>query len=314
MDTLTYPKRTQAEQRVPAWALVSIIIGTMLLPGMDAIAKSLKGLASVATITLVRNVAQVGLLLPFALYRYGKAAFHIKDWYIQLVRSLCIVLCGMSFFAAVQRMPLADALAISFVHPMIVAAFSPFILGEHLSRRQWAAVGLGFLGSLIIIRPGSGIFGFSAALPLAAALFYAGYGLATRRLATGAVPVILLQLWSGIFSSLLIVPVMVVLVMIAAHTMAISAISFTVPTGQTTLALLAMALFGTTGHLLITRGARHVSATLTAGLGYVEIISATALGWYFFGNFPDFWTWLGLALIIVSSIWLTRIGNTMTVT
>lgn len=289
---------------VMARTIVYIILGTMLLPGMDAIAKGLKGHASVATITCVRNVVQVGLLLPLVIYQYGISSFRVVDWHFHFVRSFCIVFCGITFFASVQLMPLADALAISFVSPMIVAALSPVVLQEHLTRWQWAAVVMGFAGALIIIRPGGHAFGLTAFLPLISALFYAGYGLATRKLTIGSTPTLLLQFWSGLFSTLLIVPVMLI-----GNAFAVPPLMFVVPENKILLLLLAMGVFGTCGHLLITFGARHVSALLTAGLGYSEIISASILGWYFFHNFPDFWTWTGVIIIVASGLWLTRLAS-----
>ncbi len=289
---------------IARYAAAYIALGVLLLPGMDSIAKGLKGEVSVATITFARNVVQVGLLFPFVIYHHRNRILKVIGWRIQFLRSVCIMFCGISFFASVQLMPIADALAISFVSPMIVAALSPVVLNEHLTQQQWIAVILGFAGTLIIIRPGAQTFSLVALLPLSAALFYAGYGLATRKLVTSDTPILLLQFWSGLFTSVLLVPIM-----IFGRVMSITALSFNMPAKELLFALLAMGSLGTCGHLMITVGARSLPASLVAGLGYAEIISASALGWYFFHNFPDARTWIGIAVIVASGIWLSRLSS-----
>ncbi len=285
-------------------AAVYIVLGVLLLPGMDSIAKGLQGQASVATITFARNLVQTGFLLPLVIYHHRRSVLKVTDWRIQCIRSLCIMFCGITFFASVQLMPIADALAISFVSPMIVAALSPVILKEHLTRFQWVAVALGFLGAIIIIRPGIQTISPVATLPLSAAFFYAGYVIATRKVATSDTPILLLQFWSGLLTSIMMVPLMLL-----GAAVPIAALTFNMPSKAVLIALLAMGAFGTCGHFMMTIGARHVPATLVAGLGYAEIISAATLGWYFFHNFPDVQTWIGVAVIVTSGLWLSRLSS-----
>jgi drug/metabolite transporter (DMT)-like permease len=284
-----------------------IVLGMTLLPGMDAIAKSLAGLAAVSTISLFRNLTQVVLMAPLAWRDTHGSTGGGKLWplanaRLHILRGAFMVSTGMLFFAAVQLMPLADTLAISFIYPFIVALLSPLVVKEHLSRAQLACVLLGFVGVLVIVRPGSGVFGPAALLPVLSAFGYAAYVLVTRLLARQDAPTSVLQFWMGVFGCLWVLPVFGF-----AALFDYAPLGFFVSDAGAIGKIIAMGLFGTLGHWLITSGARHVSASVQAGLGYAEIITATLLGWIFWRDFPDIWSWVGIAIIIGSGIWLLKL-------
>lgn len=277
-----------------------VLVGIMILPGIDACAKLLTGKASIVTISLWRNGFQLLLLLPFALRAHGREIFRITNWRGNMLRSLCMTGSSLTFFASLQQLPIADALALSFIHPMIVALVAPWFLGEKLHPGQWAAIALGFIGALIIIRPGSGAFGMSAIYPVASAVFYAGYVLTTRQLITGMGSILLVQLWQAFFLLLFVVPIAA----IGGGLLHIPAFMTAIPSQHSVMLLVALGAIATLGYWLITLGSRHVTAAITAGLGYSEIISSAAVGYLVFGDFPDRWTWVGVSVVIASGIWL----------
>jgi drug/metabolite transporter (DMT)-like permease len=282
-----------------------IILGMVLLPGMDAIAKSLAGLATVSTIACGRNLTQTMLMAPVAWRTSGGKLWPLPHLKFHLLRGFFMVISGMLFFAGVQRLPLADNLALSFIYPFLVACLSPWLLKEHIGRWQILAILLGFAGTLIIIQPGSGIFGTAALLPLTSAFGYAGYVLVTRKLVQQDAPTSVLQFWMGLFGTLWTLPVLAL-----AWIFEVPELRFHLANQNALLGIIAMGLFGTAGHWLVTKGARHVSANVQAGLGYSEIITTTFLGWIFWHEFPDLWTWVGIAIIIGSGIWLVRLQKT----
>jgi S-adenosylmethionine uptake transporter len=284
--------------------ILFILMGMMLLPGMDAIAKSLAGLATVSTISGLRNATQVVIMAPFAWRDSGGKIWPLPHLKLHLLRGFFMVASGMLFFAGVQRLPLADNLALSFIYPFLVACLSPWLLKEYIGRWQIFAILLGFAGALIIVRPGSGIFGTAALFPLTSAFGYAGYVIVTRKLVQQDAPTSVLQFWMGLFGSL-----WVLLVLLLAQIFDFPALRFHLADATTLLAIIAMGAFGTVGHWLVTNGARHVSANVQAGLGYSEIISTAALGWIFWHEFPDFWTWVGVAIIIGSGIGLVKLQH-----
>jgi drug/metabolite transporter (DMT)-like permease len=279
-----------------------IILGMTLLPGMDAIAKGLAGLATVSAISLFRNLTQVALMAPLAWRASGGRLWPLANARLHMLRGVCMVSTGMLFFAGVQRMPLADTMAITFIYPFIVALFAPLVVKEHLSRAQLACVLLGFAGVLVIVRPGSGVFGPAALLPLLSAFGYAAYVLITRLLARQNAPTSVLQFWMAVFGCLWLLPVLGL-----ATLFDFAPLTFFVSDMTALGKIILMGLFGTLGHWLVTSGARHVSASVQAGLGYAEIITATLLGWIFWRDFPDLWSWVGIAIIIASGIWLLKL-------
>ena len=209
---------------------------------------------------------------------------------------------GLFFFAGVQLMPLADTIAITFVYPFIVAVLAPLVLRERLHWREAIAVGAGFGGALLIIRPGGAAFSPVAFLPLGAATCYAFYFLITRSLARAEIPVAHMQFWSAIFACL-----WVGIAGFAAPKFGLSSLGFSASGGLVLLVLIAMGAIGTLGHWMITHAARHVPASISAGLGYVEIVNATLLGWFIWGDFPHALVWAGIAVVISSGVWLARL-------
>ncbi len=279
-----------------------IIFGMAVLPGMDAIAKGLAGLATVSTIAFIRNLTQALIMAPVAWRHSSGNLWPLPHLKFHAMRGFFMVGSGMLFFAGVQRLPMADNLALSFIYPFLVACLAPVLLKEHINRWQMLAILLGFTGILIIVRPGSGVLGFNALLPLTSAFGYAGYVLVTRKLVVQDAPTSVLQFWMGVFGSFWALPVFAVALIFD-----LPAIGFQLANTTALCSIIAMGLLGTAGHWLVTKGARHVSANVLAGLGYSEIITTTILGWIFWHDFPDQWTWLGISVIISSGIWLVRL-------
>jgi drug/metabolite transporter (DMT)-like permease len=283
-----------------------VVAGNAIFPVMDGIAKGLAGMATVSTIAFFRYLTQVVLSAPSAYRQTGGRFLPRRPWLLAL-RGLLFCVSGLLFFAGVQRLPLADNLAITFVYPLFVWCIAPFLLHERIAPRAVAALAVGFTGTLIIIRPGTGAFGPAVIFPLLFAVCYAGYTISTRALAQGDDAPSVLQFWTAIYSALF---TLVVFAIGALADVPSLALHFTpghvlVSAG----AILAMGIVGTIGHWLVTSGARHLSAPMQSGLSYTEIVSATLLGWVVWGDLPDAATWLGLSLVVTSGIWLLRING-----
>ena len=127
---------------------------------------------------------------PFALAAHGPASLSPRFVGKQAVRGVFLVASSVFFFLGIRRLPIADSVAVLFVAPLIVTALAPFVLGERVGVRRYSAVAVGFLGALIIIRPGLGATGWYALYPLGEGVCYAAYILATRRLAGSAPPMV----------------------------------------------------------------------------------------------------------------------------
>jgi drug/metabolite transporter (DMT)-like permease len=296
---MTHPAPPTALSPRPLLPVSFVLLAMILLPGMDAIAKGLTGLASISVISFVRGLTQMVMMAPGAWVSSQGRLWPLPHWPLHMLRGFCMVSAGMCFFAGVQILPLADNLALSFVYPLITVLVAPLWLNERLEARQILILALGFIGVLCIIRPGSGVFGAAALLPLASAFGYSAYVILTRRLAVAEVPMQVMQFWMAAFGSALTLPVMAAGMLLGINELSPWMIGTAPMTG-----MIAMGVIGTVGHMLITMGARHLSAGLVSGLGYAEIIPTTLIGWLFWHELPDLWSWIGFALVTASGMLL----------
>lgn len=272
-------------------------LAMMMIPAMDIVAKLLSAHMSSGQAAWSRFAFQVLYLLP--LIAFGTHGLKVPaQWHLHAMRGVFIATATLLFFTAIARMPVADAIAIFFVEPLLLTLLSPFFLGERIGWRRISVSLLGFAGALIIIQPGQSAFGWRAALPLAAALCFAFYLILTRKLAQRTDP-IAIQFFTGVAGFAAITFALLLGNSLGVEFLAISAPS---PTHWAMMALLGA--IGTVGHLLVVLAFRYHDASVLAPLQYLEIVSAVLLGWLFFSDFPSSTTWLGIAIIISSGIYV----------
>lgn len=265
-------------------------LGVSTLPLMDGLAKYLSAEYHVVQVTWARYLFHLLLLMVLLTWRLRPAELIPRQWRLQLVRSALLLGTTLCYFGAVSFLPLADVLALAFISPVVSTALAPLVLGEYVGPRRWAAVALGFVGALVVIRPGLTVFHWASLLGLGAGFFYGMYQLATRRLSGSGRPIITL-LYTAVFGVVvlsLVVPVF-----------------WTMPDVKGWLLMAAMGAFGATAHFLIIRAFEYAAAPVLAPVNYVEIIAATALGWAAFGDFPDAWTWVGIVIIVASGLFIS---------
>ena len=267
-----------------------MLLAMAILPGIDVMAKHLGSLGfPVIQIVWARLFFGGLFTLPFAL-RHGVAALWPDRPWLHALRGSLLIAATFSFFLSVQYLPIADALAIFFVQPLVLTALSPVVLGERVGPRRWAAVLVGFLGTLIIIRPGIVEVSPGALAALAAGTFLALYFLITRRI-SGRQPAMVTtfqtNLMGGLIATALVLPV------------------FVMPGWQVWLEFAALGAVANLGHYLIVRAYDFAEASLLAPLAYTEMITSTLLGWLFFSDFPDRWTFVGVAVLIACAIYIS---------
>jgi drug/metabolite transporter (DMT)-like permease len=270
---------------------VALMIGAMvLLPFLDVVAKKL-GQQGVPIMQIVwaRMAFSALLTLPFAAGHGGVRALIPDRPVMHVLRASLLIGATFCFFSALKTLPIADALAIFFVNPLVVTALSPLILGERVGPRRWTAVCIGFLGTLIIIRPGFQAINAGVMLAFAAGVCLGLYFLMTRRIA-GRNPAMVTTFHTSIIG--------------AAIATAAVALTWQAPTATQWGLYALTGLIATGGHYLIVRAYDHAEASLLAPLAYTEMIGATAVGWYFFGDFPDGWTVLGVSILIACAIYI----------
>ena len=257
---------------------------------MDTIAKYLSAELSFFQITWARYFFTVFFTLPFMFFFFRKNLTMSTQPKLQLFRGLTLFCANVLFFYSISIISMAKALTLAFVAPLITTALSPIFLGEKVGFRRWSAVIIGFIGSLIVIRPGFIEFNLASVAALGTGFFYGIYLVITRKLHTSDSPLLTLLLTGvvgGVIASF-IVPVV-----------------WVNPTFNQWSLLALMGIFACLGHLFLILSLKYADASKLAPFGYFEIVTNVILGYYFFSDFPHYWTWIGLSIIICSGVYIS---------
>ena len=258
---------------------------------MDAAAKQLGLMGySIVEITWARFFFNAIIVLPF-LFFTQRDVFHIPSkpsWH--LIRVVCLLFATFFYFSALKTMPIADALAIYFVYPFIITLFASQVLGEQVGFRRYIAVFIGFLGILVIVRPGFVALPVGVGYLIIAAFSFAFYNLLTRKLAAESKAGQIL----GVQSLLGTIAMSVVVVFF-----------WRTPDLHALLLFFTMGVASGIAHFMLIISYQFANASFLAPFAYFEIISATIIGYVFFGDFPDTWTWTGIAIIVSCGIFIS---------
>ena len=280
--------------------LILALLGFSSLAVGDGIVKSMAGAwpgTAVSALRFVFGAAGLGLAVAI---RYGKAGFVLPRPWLQLGRGLSIALASICFFMGVMAMPLADATTIQFTSPMLTILLSALFLRERTPKAAMGAIALAFAGVLVVLRPNLLTLGLTAFYPLVAALGMASLMIFNRK-AGGAAPILVMQF--------LIAAVATPFLLAAAWALHLTGRpEFVVPAPDAAIVVkcLLVALTGTLGHFLIYAATMRASASLVSPMTYVQLLLATAIGWFWFRDAPDAITYAGAALIIAGGLWLWR--------
>lgn len=261
------------------------------LPMIDVFAKFL-GQMGVPVLQIVWARMTFGAIvtLPLAYAGSGRRGLWPDPPIYHLFRAGFLILATFTFFLSLKFLPIADALAIFFVQPLVVVLLSALVLREKVGPHRWAAVFVGFVGTLIIIRPGFGAVNPGMLLALAAGTFLAVYFVMTRRISGRA------KAMATTFQTNLMGMILLSLAM---------PFVWTPPTTQQWLMFVGLGVVATLGHFLIVRAYDFAEASLLAPFAYTEMIMATVLGWYYFGDLPDRFTVLGVSVLISSALYIS---------
>ena len=267
-----------------------------MLPVMDGLAKYLSADLPVLQITWARYFFTVAFTLPVMFFFYNKQLVWSDKPKLQILRGLILLCANICFFYAISIIPLAKALTLAFVAPLIVTAFSPMLLGEKVGVRRWTAVIIGFIGSLVVIRPGFLEINLASLAALGTGIMYGFYLIITRKLSTSDNPLLTL-LFTGLVGGA-IVSLIVPFIWIK-------------PTLNQWSMMAAIGVFACIGHLFLILSLKYADASKLAPFSYFEIITNIIIGYYFFSDFPDNWTFLGLLIIVLSGIYISRRESTV---
>ena len=300
----------------PRLGILFICLGMMAVTINDAILKLFSDRYPLHEIVFVR--AAVATLFGLVVLRFegGVRALRTRRPGAHIARALCMVVANMAFFGALAAMPLADVTAIFFVAPLFITVLSIPFLGEKVGIRRFSAVVVGFVGVLVVLRPGGGDLGYPSdrltmLLPVVAALAYATMQILTRRLRASA-PASAMAIY--IQGTLIAVSIGFFVVAgdgrYAAGVESKSALfllrAWTWPTLEHWLWFVLLGGISAFVAYALTQAYRLSDAATLAPFEYVALPMAIALGWLMFGHLPDLPVLLGCALIAGSGLYVYR--------
>jgi drug/metabolite transporter (DMT)-like permease len=247
----------------------------------------------------IHVVLAIALFLPLQ-----RDLFFTRNWPLQLLRGLCLLGVTGANFLAMRFLPLTVTGALMFTMPLMVTALSGPFLGEKIGWRRWAAVGAGFIGILIIVRPGTEAFHPASLICLAGALSAAFYSIITRKLA-GVDSAATQQVYSGLIALTCITP--------------FAFNDWVWPsTGAGWFAFVAIGVTGMIAHQLNTIAHRYAPPSALAPFSYTELLLLALASWLIFSEPPDVWFYVGAPIIIGSGVYIwfreRQLHRTVTVT
>jgi drug/metabolite transporter (DMT)-like permease len=264
------------------------MLAMLCFAGMDAISKWLVADYSVAQMIWIRYIL-LCLFAWFVVRRQGlRVAFRTTRPVLQIVRSLIAVVEGAMFVLAFRYLPLADTHAVGATSPLIVIALGLLFLGERAGPARWLAVAAGFVGVLLIVRPGFRSLEWPLLLPLVGAAMWAGYQILTRLASLSDSPGTSL-LWSAVVALI--------------ATSFVGPLYWQWPTATAWALMIVISLMGAVAHYALIKALDYAEAGAVQPYAYTLLVWVTILGFVIFGDVPDFWTILGAAIVVASGLY-----------
>ena len=244
-------------------------------------------------ISFVRSLVALLAMLPF-IWRAGPGVLRSNHLGIHLTRGTAGGIAMICAFYALTKIPLADFTALSFTTPLFILLLAALLLRERVGPRRWGAVAVGFLGVLVMTRPGVGTFDPNALGVLVMALGIAIAVVLVKRLPPSESQVTMLTYFCLVSMAISALP---------------AALVWRAPTATEALLLVAIGLLGVGSQSLAIRAFRAGEASFIAPFEYSSLLFAAALGFYLFAEAPDPWSYLGAAIIIAATLYLARHGS-----
>jgi drug/metabolite transporter (DMT)-like permease len=272
----------------PLRGIPLFLVAITLFSVSDALAKLLGETLPGPMIAWLRYAVFLSLALVPLMRRGGLSLLRSRQPFSQVLRGAGVAGSAILFILALRELPLAEATAINFVSPFFVTALSVLVLGERVGWRRWSALGVGLLGMLIILRPGTDAFGLEALLPIGSSAVWAMAVVVTRRMA-GVDPTATTILWTagtGFALMTLLLP-----------------LGFAWPTPRELGIGLLIGLVSTAAQWLVVGAYRLAPASVLAPFSYLQLLHSALFGLLLFATLPDRWTLIGAAVIAASGLY-----------
>lgn len=274
----------------PLLGILFMCMAGTCFPAMNGLAKLMSQSYSSEQVVWARTLSHLIFVLALFMPQFGWRIVLTRRPGVQFIRSCMLITSTFLFFSAVKFVPIAQAASISFTAPLMVAILAGPMLGEKVTLSRIMALAVGFIGVLVVIRPGAAVFQWASLLIVGSAACFAMYQVLTRRVAGFDAPetsVVYSALVGSVLMSL-IVP-----------------FSWKTPGSLTDVLLLgALGVFGGMGHYCVARAMTYAPATFLSPFQYWQMVGSVAVGYLMFAEIPDAFTWLGAALIISAGIYV----------
>lgn len=271
--------------------ILLMTLAMLSVPIVDGLAKYLSTQYSPFYLGWARYTVASAIVLPIAAWRSGgKSILPAEGRMSHFMRTLFLVISMTLYFLAVARIPLATAISVFFIGPIVAVILSVFVLKERMTWLKLASLCLGFIGAVVILRPGTEI-NAGLLFAFAAGLCFAIYLVATRLAAQKSDPVATLA-FQCLIGALLLTPQAI--------------ITWSVPQWGDLGFFLALGMISAGSHLMSIAAFRFAEASLLAPLVYLELIGASLIGYIVFNEVPDLFTLIGAGLIIVAGLILLK--------
>ncbi|MEO9635874.1 MAG: DMT family transporter [Parasphingorhabdus sp.] len=293
-------EKHQQERMAAAGGITLALLAFAGFPLGDAVIKSMAGdwpAQAVAALRFSIGALALGIIL---LFREGRQGFSVNRPWLHMARGFSIFVGTITFFSAIYIMPLADAVAISFVNPILTALFSGWFLKEKMQPRTWIATIVAFCGVLIMLRPNVAAFGWVAILPLISAIAMAAM-LILNRMVSSQRSVFAAQFYSAFWAATFLV----IATVIGHWLVPVMAVP-SVPDWDVILRCALVALTATGCHFLLFMATMRTTAAAIAPIVYIQLLVATAISVFVFGDPIDRTSMMGGLLIIFSGLLLWR--------
>ena len=259
---------------------------------LNAAAKYLSSEFNMGQVVWARNVGSLIVMAALFFPRYRWRLFRPKHLGIQVIRGLLLFASSALYFQGLRELELSTAATVTLTGPLLITALSVPFLGENVGPRRWAAVFVGFIGALIVIRPGMGDTNIFILFTVASTTCGTFYALLTRK-------------YAGEERAEVSATIATVVGTVIGTPWAIGV--WETPEESLHVGLLCvLGVFAALGHYFFTMAFQRGPAAVISPFSYGQLVGATIFGYILFGSFPDLWTWIGAAVIMSSGLYIAH--------
>jgi drug/metabolite transporter (DMT)-like permease len=288
------PENTPTNRTAPARAdrpfrgIVLILASTVFLGVSDVTAKYLSATLPSIEIAWIRFLVFALIMSPAMFPGSPLFALHSARPGLQAMRGVALVASSLFFISGLRFLPIAEASATGFVAPLFVTALSILFLRESVGLRRWIATGVGLVGVIIILRPGTGAFHPAAIFPIVSAIAWACTLIMTRMM-SGREHVLTTMTYSSIVGACILT--------------ALVPLVWVTPSWRDIIFGVLIGLASTAGQWIVVLAFRYADASVLAPFSYSQLLWVGILGFVIFGEVPDIWTITGAAFIVGSGLY-----------